>query len=102
MQPRPVCIHEGGGQGVTFEVVFHPPSVEVEISAPVLGVTANPPIARDLVERDPYTGAYTVTPSADAQTLQTNGLRMTDNITIEPIPSNYGLITWNGSTITVS
>lgn len=54
------------------------------------------------MERTPYTGEYTVTPSAETQTLETNGLRMTDNITINPIPSNYGLITWNGSTITVS
>lgn len=49
-----------------------------------------------------YTGAYSVTPSANVQTLPTSGLMMTDNITVDPIPSNYGLITYNGSTITVS
>lgn len=49
-----------------------------------------------------YTGSYTVTPAAAAQTLNTAGLMMTENVTIEPIPSNYGLITWNGSTLTVS
>ena len=49
-----------------------------------------------------YTGSYTVTPSAETQTLETNELYMTGNITINPIPSNYGLITWDGSTITVS
>jgi hypothetical protein len=27
---------------------------------------------------------------------------VTRNIVINPIPSNYGLITWNGSTLTVS
>lgn len=50
----------------------------------------------------PYSGEYTVTPSEQAQTLETGGHVLLSNITIEPIPSNYGLITWNGSVITVS
>lgn len=49
-----------------------------------------------------YTGETTVTPTQSTQTLQTSGYVMEDNITINPIPSNYGLITWNGSVLTVS
>ena len=49
-----------------------------------------------------YQGAYNVTPSDTAQVLDTSGLIMDGNITVDPIPSNYGLITWDGSTITVS
>lgn len=49
-----------------------------------------------------YTGSYTVTPSQTEQILLTDEMRMTGNITVEPIPSNYGLITWNGSFLTVS
>ena len=49
-----------------------------------------------------YHGAYAVTPSQDVQTLQTSGLMMADNVTIGAIPSNYGLITWDGYAITVS
>lgn len=49
-----------------------------------------------------YTGEYTVTPSSDQQVLQTRDMVCYDNITVEPIPSNYGLITWNGSSLTVS
>lgn len=60
------------------------------------------PVARDYVERPAYEGATEVTPSAAEQVLQTKNFRMTENITINPIPSNYGLITWDGSTITVS
>ena len=44
------------------------------------------PISREFVERDPYTGSYTVTPTDEAQTLATNGLRMTDDVTVEAIP----------------
>lgn len=51
---------------------------------------------------DPYEGSYEVTPTQSTQTLLTEGLRMTANVVINPIPSNYGLITWNGSIITVS
>ena len=81
---------------------FQPPSMGVTINAPSMGLGFGNPIARDFVERDPYTGDYTVTPSSETQVLDTRNLRMTDNITINPVPSNYGLITWNGSTITVS
>ena len=49
-----------------------------------------------------YTGPVTVTPSAESQVLATAGKHMDEDITIEPIPNNYGLITWNGSVITVS
>ena len=51
---------------------------------------------------DPYLGETEVTPSAETQILPTDGLMMTSNVTVNPIPSNYGLITWNGSTLTVS
>lgn len=50
----------------------------------------------------PYSGSYTVTPTQYAQTLNTAGKTLQRNITVEPIPSNYGLITWNGATLTVS
>lgn len=49
-----------------------------------------------------YEGEYEVTPTSETQTLATDSLYMRGNITINPIPSNYGLITWNGSTLTVS
>lgn len=50
----------------------------------------------------PYRGEYTVTPTQYAQVLETAHLKLSENITVNPIPSNYGLITWNGSTLTVS
>ncbi len=49
-----------------------------------------------------YQGPYEVTPSGQTQTLGTNGFHMAHDIKINPIPSNYGLITWNGSILTVS
>lgn len=49
-----------------------------------------------------YEGEYEVTPTEETITLSTSNLQMTHNVTINPIPSNYGLITWNGTTLTVS
>lgn len=54
------------------------------------------------VDATPYTGSYEVTPSDQEQVLQTNGLLMDGNVIINPIPSNYGLITWDGNTLSVS
>lgn len=62
-------------------------------------------VASPVVERivsDPYDGPVEVIPSGEAQTLATNGKQMLSDITVAPIPQNYGLITWNGSTLTVS
>lgn len=49
-----------------------------------------------------YTGTYEVTPTRETQILATDHLMMNDNVTINPIPPQYGLITYNGSIITVS
>jgi len=49
-----------------------------------------------------YEGEYTITPTQEAQTLSTAGLLMDGNVVINPIPSNYGLITYNGAVLTVS
>lgn len=49
-----------------------------------------------------YTGATEVTPSDVVQVLATREKSVLTDIIINPIPNNYGLITWNGSTLTVS
>jgi len=60
----------------------------------------NPIIIREVP--DPYEGATVVTPSPDTQVLATSGKTVLGDITVNPIPSNYGLITWDGSVLTVS
>lgn len=48
-----------------------------------------------------YTGDYSVIPNDNQQVLETEGLMLTENIVIEPVPSYYGRILWDGSVITV-
>lgn len=49
-----------------------------------------------------YEGPYEATPAPVAQIFQTRERVMRQNFTVRPIPSNYGLITYNGSVITVT
>ena len=60
------------------------------------------PIVREVVGSDPYSGPYEVTPSEETQTLETALKTAMQNIVINPIPSNYGRISWDGAVLTVS
>lgn len=51
---------------------------------------------------DYYNGEYNITPAAQEQIIPIIGKTARQNITVGPIPQNYGLITWNGATLTVS
>lgn len=79
-----------------------PQCVSVSIQPARVDVGFAAPIVRDYLDRDPYEGDYEITPTDETQVLQTAGKWDRENITIKPIPSNYGLITWNGSALTVS
>ena len=48
-----------------------------------------------------YTGETDVTPSEETQTLQTANRIVLQNIVINPIPENYGRLSWTGNTLTV-
>jgi len=49
-----------------------------------------------------YAGPYEVTPTRQTQILPTAGKLMLEAVTANPIPKNYGLITYNGFEIMVS
>lgn len=49
-----------------------------------------------------YPGPYVITPSDTTQVYETSGKQMERDLRINPIPSNYGKITWNGAVLTVS
>lgn len=48
-----------------------------------------------------YEGSYTFTPSQEAQTIPIKQLTAKENITVEPIPSNYGKVTQIGNELTI-
>lgn len=65
-------------------------------------VSTDSKIVINKIGADPYEGEYVITPSGAVQILEIKNKTATQNITIQPIPQNYGLITWNGSVLTVS
>lgn len=55
-----------------------------------------------MADRAYYDGEYDLIPTQTEQVLITGGKAMRRNIRIAPIPHNYGLITWNGSFLTIT
>ena len=51
---------------------------------------------------DAYSGQYAFIPTRETQTIDIKDKIASQNIIINPIPNNYGLITYNGSKLTVS
>ena len=49
-----------------------------------------------------YGGPYEFTPTREVQIAYTGGKLATQDITINPIPRNYGLVTYQGNIITIS
>lgn len=82
---------------VSTDSVLVPMSISTQ---PVLNMTIGAEYVMTSVED--YEGNYRVTPQVTTQVLETKDLKMTDNLVVEPIPKNYGLITYNGTNITVS
>jgi len=53
-------------------------------------------------EGEQYPGPYEITPTQETQVLRTAQKVAQRNIVVNPIPSNYGRITCDGSVLTVS
>lgn len=91
---------------VTVEAVFSSNIISVEASFTGRTIEADAELTTNVThyhsEYPTYDGGTTFTPSAEAQTIPTAHTVLLSDITINPIPSNYGLITWNGITLTVS
>lgn len=81
---------------------YKPQKVSVSIEPQSMGVALGSPVVKEYVDVETYTGSYVVTPSAESQTLDVEGKRMSRPLVVNPVPQNYGLITWNGAYLTVS
>lgn len=49
-----------------------------------------------------FQGPYAVTSGDAVQTIDCAGLLMSQDIIVQPIPSNYGRIAWDGVSLSVS
>lgn len=48
-----------------------------------------------------YDGAYEITPTDDVQILETAEKLLKENVVVQPIPQNYGHISFNGYSLKV-
>ena len=77
-------------------------AVPMKVSANISVVPLNIGAAYCMGRDSPYEGPIEFTPTSEEQVIETAGKSVAENIIIHPIPSNYGLITYNGAFITVS
>ncbi len=82
-----------------YELKTAVPVVQLAVDDNALSLNAAEGVAVSLPN---YQGPYEVTPAIEAQVLGTANRTTTRNIVVNPIPNNYGLITWNGAFLTVS
>lgn len=77
-------------------------SLSVGVSSSAVSLPVSIGAAYQMRQGEIYQGAYDFTPTQETQTVYTKDKTLLENITINPIPNNYGLITYNGAFITVS
>ena len=87
---------------VPMTVATSTTSIPVAVGGTAASLQLGIGAAYEFTQYAEYQGEYTFTPGDEAQTVQTEGLVLMHDITINPVPSNYGKITYNGSTIMVS
>ena len=49
-----------------------------------------------------YAGGYEFTPGDEDMTVRTENKVLTQDIVVRAVPSNYGKVAWDGSTLTIS
>ena len=74
----------------------------VAVAVSAVNLPVNVAASYQMREGEIYDGPYEFTPTQETQTVSTAEKLLLENIVINPIPQNYGLITYNGSFITVS
>lgn len=87
---------------IPMNVAVNQESIPLTVSASAVTFEATIGAEYAMVSADTYEGDYEFTPSDEEQTIVTTNRLLLDNIIINPIPSNYGKIEWNGSYLTVS
>lgn len=85
-----------------YELVVAEDAYSLTVSQPRTEWSAGEYVEMHIADLPEYDGPTSVVPSGSAQVLPTAGRAVLADITIEPIPQNYGLITWDGSVLMVS
>lgn len=85
-----------------LSVTYRPQKCSISYKPQKVGMTIKGSVVKEYVSSEPYEGEYEVTPSQQAVVLATEGKRMMRDVVVNPIPSDWGHIAWDGSVLTVS
>ena len=70
-----------------MNIIINPARLNVSVSDTGVSASTGTPVVK--VDPPTYEGSYTVTPSEQQQTLETEGLKMANDVTVEAVPSDY-------------
>lgn len=88
---------------IYLDVDVSPEEYELEVdNGEAFDVELDTVIKVEYITGDTYEGPYEFTPTQETQVVAIELKTATEDIVINPIPSNYGLIAWDGSVLTVS
>lgn len=86
---------------IPMRVSVNKVSIPVGVSASGVNLAVGIGATYVAANKEYYKGSYVFTPSDEMQTVPTADKVLSENIVINPVPSNYGRITYNGAVITV-
>lgn len=73
-----------------LKAIFKPtPKLAVSVNPDTVGLTVGTPVVVEYVDAPAYEGAYTIAPTDQAQTFETEGFRFTENLTVEEIDPDF-------------
>lgn len=72
------------------------------LSVSSLEISSELGVRYEVSDKPYYRDDYEVTPSDEMQILHVANMAMIHDIVINPIPSNYGKVTYNGQIITIT
>ena len=88
---------------IQAEAVVNDSVYEVEAVSNGIVLSSTVASSINIAERVPtYDGPYELTPTDDVQIIPIEEKKATQDIVINPIPSNYGKIGWNGAYLTAT
>ena len=77
-------------------------AIPMKVATTTVQLVAKVDAKFEVINHETYKGDCEFTPSSETQIVQTKDKVLLENIVINPIPQNYGLITYNGSVITIT
>ena len=85
-----------------FELAVAEDSYQLGVSEDTAEWSSAEHVDMHVIDYPEYSGPTEFAPTSEYQVIHVAGMAVAQDIVVDPIPSNYGLITWDGSVLMVS